>query len=204
MLVLGVDVGQAADYSTCVLLEVIPAEPKWVETEEWVDSPVGPIKLTERKQVEAENKETLYHIRSADRWRDKPYPEIVSIIAKRARQLPEPPLVAVDVTGCGAAVGDLFALSGVNLQRIHITGGDNVRFEEGKWRVPKRDLVSAIQVEMQRGTLKIANGQPWTRLLTDELQNFRVTIDPATSHDSYSSWRERQHDDLVLGTAIAL
>ena len=204
MLVLGVDVGQAADYSTCVFLEVIPAEPKWVEESEWTDTTVGPVKLTTRHLVEPENKETLYHIRSADRWRGKPYPEIVSIIAKRARQLPEPPIVAVDTTGCGAPVADLFALTGVNLVRVHITGGDNVRFEDGKWRVPKRDLVAAVQVELQRGTLKIANGQPWTRLLTDELQNFRVTIDPVTSHDSYSSWRERQHDDLVLGTAVGL
>ena len=204
MLVLGVDVGQAADYSTAVLLEVIPPDPKWVEESEWTSTSVGPVKLTTRHLVEPENKETLYHVRSAERWRDKAYPEIVRLVARRAKALPEPSVVAVDVTGCGAAVADMFDAAGVNIVRIHITGGDNVRFEDGKWRTPKRDLVAAVQVELQRGTLKIAGGQEWTRLLTDELQNFRVTIDPVTSHDSYSSWRERQHDDLVLGTAVGL
>ena len=33
--------------------------------------------------------------------------------------------------------------------------------------------------------------------------NFRQKIDPATAHDSYSAWRERDHDDLVLALALA-
>ncbi len=30
-----------------------------------------------------------------------------------------------------------------------------------------------------------------------------MKIDPATAHDSYSHWREGDHDDLVLATAMA-
>jgi len=30
-----------------------------------------------------------------------------------------------------------------------------------------------------------------------------VKIDPRTAHDSYSHWREGDHDDLVLATALA-
>src|SRR4051794_17057313 len=37
-----------------------------------------------------------------------------------------------------------------------------------------------------------------------ELRNFKLTIDPRTAHDSYASWRESDHDDLVLATALAL
>jgi len=33
--------------------------------------------------------------------------------------------------------------------------------------------------------------------------NFRAKIDPATAHDSYSAWREQDHDDLVLSVALA-
>ena len=36
------------------------------------------------------------------------------------------------------------------------------------------------------------------------MQNFRVTIDPHTAHDSYSHWRENQHDDLLLSLAMLL
>jgi len=33
--------------------------------------------------------------------------------------------------------------------------------------------------------------------------NFKVKIDPQTAHDSYSAWREADHDDLVLSVALA-
>ncbi|MDD1753960.1 MAG: hypothetical protein LUQ38_12840 [Methanotrichaceae archaeon] len=36
-----------------------------------------------------------------------------------------------------------------------------------------------------------------------ELLNFKVKIDPQTAHDSYSAWRESEHDDLVLSVALA-
>jgi hypothetical protein len=39
--------------------------------------------------------------------------------------------------------------------------------------------------------------------LLKELQSFRVTIDPTTAHDSYSAWREQDHDDLVFALALA-
>jgi hypothetical protein len=32
--------------------------------------------------------------------------------------------------------------------------------------------------------------------------NFRVKIDPKTAHDSYSHWREADHDDLVFSVAL--
>jgi hypothetical protein len=33
--------------------------------------------------------------------------------------------------------------------------------------------------------------------------NFKVKIDPVTAHDSYSAWREQDHDDMVLAVALA-
>jgi hypothetical protein len=44
---------------------------------------------------------------------------------------------------------------------------------------------------------------PEAETLRRELQSFRVKIDPKTAHDSYSHWREKEHDDLVLATALA-
>ncbi len=56
---------------------------------------------------------------------------------------------------------------------------------------------------MQSERLKIAKRLPEAGTLRQELQNFRVKIDPKTAHDSYSHWREAEHDDLVLATALA-
>ena len=71
------------------------------------------------------------------------------------------------------------------------------------YHVPKRDLVTNLQVLLQSGRLKIAGQLPESRTLTDELLNFKVKIDIRTAHDSYEAWREGVHDDLVLAVALA-
>jgi hypothetical protein len=71
------------------------------------------------------------------------------------------------------------------------------------YRVPKRDLVGVVAVLLQQARLQIAQSMPETPLLLHELLNFKVKIDPSTAHDSYSAWREQDHDDLVLALALA-
>jgi hypothetical protein len=44
---------------------------------------------------------------------------------------------------------------------------------------------------------------PESATLKRELLSFRVKVNPATAHDSYEHWREGDHDDLVLATAMA-
>lgn len=56
---------------------------------------------------------------------------------------------------------------------------------------------------LQSDRLKFAAGLPAVPLLVQELLAFRVKIDPLTAHDSYGSWREGSHDDMVLAVAIA-
>jgi hypothetical protein len=70
-------------------------------------------------------------------------------------------------------------------------------------RVPKRDLVASVQTLLQNDRLWIAERLELSGVLKKELVNFRVKVDPATAHDSYSHWREGDHDDLVLATACA-
>jgi hypothetical protein len=48
----------------------------------------------------------------------------------------------------------------------------------------------------------VADERLVVQTLSRELPAFRVTIDPKTAHDSYSAWRERNHDDLVLALAL--
>jgi hypothetical protein len=70
--------------------------------------------------------------------------------------------------------------------------------------VPKRDLVGVVSVRLQNQSLRFTQAGPSAAILRRELLNFHAKIDPVTSHDSYSAWREAEHDDLVLATAIAL
>ena len=117
----------------------------------------------------------------------------------------------VDATGVGRPVVDAFraagfARPGVALVAILITGGDAVPYDRasGYWRVPKRDLVGILAVLLQTRRLKVAAALPHAPTLLTELQNVRVKIDPQTAHDSYSAWREADHDDLVLAVALAV
>lgn len=132
------------------------------------------------------------------------YPVIVDEVAGLMSRLPEYPELAVDATGVGRPVVDLITARGLRPYAVTITGGDTATHDGLNWRIPKRDLVGAVAVALQTGRLKIASGLPDAATLTRELLNFKVTIDPKTAHDSYSSWRESDHDDLVLAVALAV
>jgi hypothetical protein len=112
----------------------------------------------------------------------------------------------VDSTGVGAPVTDLFTKKGLKrFVSVTITGGDNV-ISAGtrKYRVPKRDLVSSLEVPFHSGELQIAGELELWPTLKNELLNFKRKINLATAHDSYEHWREGDHDDLILACALAV
>ena len=111
-------------------------------------------------------------------------------------------VLVVDSTGVGAPVVDMMEKEGLCPYAISIHGGDAVGSEGRKYRVPKRDLVSTLQVLLQTQRLKVAEGIKDAQLLVEELLNFRIKIS-ASGHDSYEHWRESAHDDLVLAVALA-
>ena len=118
-------------------------------------------------------------------------------------QLKGKTVLVVDKTGVGAPVVDMFKRVGLRPVAITITGGNTVNKDQDGYHVPKRDLVANLQVLFQTGRLKVAGSIPEARTLIEELLNFKVKIDPKTAHDSYEAWREGIHDDLVLAVALA-
>jgi hypothetical protein len=122
--------------------------------------------------------------------------------------------LACDYTGVGSPIYDMLKRSlgwRVNLKGISITSGSRFHWlkpENGNdlpeiAKVPKRDLVSLMQIFGMDRRLKVAKGLQFGAILAEELQNFQVKISD-NGHDSYGAWREGQHDDLVLAMAIAL
>ncbi len=111
--------------------------------------------------------------------------------------------LVVDATGCGLPVVDMFRVAGLAPAPVMITGGDKWSLDRGIYRVPKRDLVAVVQVLLQNDRLKFAGDLPHLKLLQKELTGFKVKIDPKTAHDSYSNWRDADHDDMVLAVALA-
>jgi len=181
---IGLDLGQAHDYSALVVCE----------------SPEGTTPRT-------------YAWRHLQQWSlGTPYSVIAqeaAMIATRVAALPHVRAVtlAVDTTGVGAPVVDLLRLeplTGVTLVPILITGGDAETRERTGWHVPKRHLVSTVQVILQTNRLRLAGKLKETQTLLHELENFQMKVALSTGHDSYGAWREGTHDDLVLALACAL
>lgn len=177
---LGLDLGQAQDYTALAVVE--------------------------RKIYRYDPKPDEYHIRHLERLKlGTSYPAIVERVQSllKTEQLYNRTALVVDKTGVGAPVVDMFKKAGLRPEAITITGGNTVTTDGGDYHVPKRDLVTTLQVLFQAKRLKVAGGLPEAKRLLDELLNFKVKINIRTAHDSYEAWREGTHDDLVLAVALA-
>jgi hypothetical protein len=172
---IGLDLGQANDYTAVAVIERLKPEGD------------------------------AYHVRHLERVRGMPYPAIVDKILKMMESplLKRNAALVIDQTGCGRPVFDMFTDAKLDPIGVSIHGGDAATHDGRAWRVPKRDLVGCLQVLLQSSRLKVASKLELGPILQQEMLNFKVKIDPLTAHDSYSAWREADHDDLVLSVALA-
>jgi hypothetical protein len=110
--------------------------------------------------------------------------------------------LAIDHTGVGRPVFDMFVEAELRPIGITITGGTQWHKETWhQWHVSKIQLVSQVQRYLQSGRLRIGAKLPHAATL-QELRDFRVKISKA-ANETYDA-REGAHDDLVLALAIAL
>jgi len=183
------DLGQAQDYSALVVIEASGKYYKFSKASSYLaDMEALPITKLDVRHVERFPLHTKYQ-------------QIATEVGGRMLKIPAPRYLVVDKTGVGAGV--IETMQRLNPISITITGGNQAQLiGPQEFSVPKRDLVAALQVGLQAGQLRIAKGLPHAELLTREMLNFRAKIS-TEGHDTYSAWREADHDDLVLATAMA-
>jgi Terminase RNaseH-like domain len=177
----GLDLGQQADFSALVVVErhTIP-------------------------DPEREGK-TLYQfdVRHLHRWPLRTsYPAIAADVKAWFGGAPlAGSTLAVDATGVGRGVVDMIRASGIaaRLREFTITAGNAVTGNT----VAKKHLVGAVQAPLQSGRVRFAEALELTPTLAKELELFRVKVTP-DRNEVFESWRERDHDDLVLALALAL
>ena len=212
--ILGVDLGQAQDYTALTVLERtshdtgrykererLPGIMVWQNGERTGgEAPVARVPVLEHH----------YAARHLERLpTGTPYPaqvkrikELHTLLSAQGSALK----LGVDQTGVGRPVVDMLRSSGLKPTAVTITGGDATSGGGLEYRVPKRDLVSAVQVLLQSERLKIARALQEAETLTAELLAFKVSVS-LKGHDSYGNdvgpWRENPHDDLVLAVALA-
>ena len=152
--------------------------------------------------------EKHYHLRHIER---PPRGTEYTSIAYRIMELLDSPqmgehtkAVCIDLTGLGRPFYDLMIASGVSRSVLHaitITAGNAVTTpEHNMYGVPKRDLITNLQVMLQNGSLRIARGLKEADALTDELMNFKTKI-TESGRDVYGA-RSGAHDDIVLSVAM--
>lgn len=173
----GLDLGQSADYTALAVIEEATQELRLRHLERY------PLK-------------TPYNV-VAD--------NVVALVGRLREHSPFGglPHLLVDNTGVGRAVTDQLRERRLTFDPVTITGGERATRAEGEWRVPKKDLVAALEVPFHTGALKVAAGLDLWPVLRGELLNFRRKVSLKTGHDSYEHWRESDHDDLVLAAALA-
>lgn len=201
---LGADLGQSQDYTAVALIEQVIGKRGF----EWNGY------RYEEFEREFSKEEFIYNVVGAKRLPlGTPYPEQVKDIGKILNDLPVAGKgltrhghqarrqLAVDRTGVGRPVVDLFEEAGLNPIGITITGGDQVVQDGNHYRVPKRELINQTKVLLQQGRLKISSQAPDYRILVAEMQNFTYKIND-NANDVYG--REGQHDDMLLALCIGL
>lgn len=116
--------------------------------------------------------------------------------------------LVVDRGGPGEGVMDIMRAAGLYATGVYITSGHKVTRDGRDYGVPKTDLITLVDVLAQSKRLLVHMGLPYAELLLSELEGFNRETN-ARGHTTFGNdvgvlWRERDHDDLVLATALAI
>jgi Terminase RNaseH-like domain len=215
----GVDLGQAADYTSIAVLKKEIAPPEGA-----MFSPVG--ESPSNRLVEGRTVYDLVYLKRP------PLGTAYDVIAKRVADLVcelEPQgefgelgqvTLSVDGTGVGRGIVDMLrrelgwrsttssAVPRVDFRPVSVTGTNTTLKRPGRsggyWSVPKRDLIFPAVSAFQQGKIRIARGIQDRAALTEELKNYRRTTNIATGNQAFEPWRESAHDDLLFALCLAL
>jgi Terminase RNaseH-like domain len=215
----GVDLGQASDFTAIAVLEKTIAPPETA-----MFSPVG--ESPSNRLVEGRALYDLVYLKRPKLG--TPYDTIAKRVADLVCEL-EPQgafgelgqvTLSVDGTGVGRAVVDLlgteFKRRGatskgtprVDFRRVSVTGSQTTLKRptrtDGYWSVPKKDLVFPAVAAFQQGKIRIAKGIKDRDALVHELKNYSRTTNIATGNMAFEPWRESDHDDLLFAVCLAL
>lgn len=112
------------------------------------------------------------------------------------------PLLVIDGTGVGAAVEDILRSGGMNPVSIKIHGGKEIHWRGLEIGVPKKDLVISLLSVFNQGRLQIPREIPEKDMILEELQKFKVRINPRTRRATFSG--DGAHDDIILSLAMGI
>ena len=148
-----------------------------------------------------------YEVVYARRWRGTSYPAVVEEVSSL---LGRPPFLDdvrlnLDATGVGAPILDLFqrakfdGLIGCQINPVIFSAGNEPNPKKNT--VPKRDLVSRLEVLLTEKRLSFAPELTLATSIREELRNFGYKLS-ATGRASFEA-AGSGHDDLISALALA-
>jgi hypothetical protein len=184
---LGVDLGQASDPTAIAMVRRVQFECR--DGSRW-----------------REDKRPIFQVGHLERVAlHTPYPAIVGHVDQlmKHRACAGNIDLAIDQTGVGGPVADMFRQAGIDFVGVVITGGQEETSPSSSLaHVPKLKLISHLQALLHDGRLRIQKDLPEAPILVGELQNFRMRFSE-NGRLTFNA-REGKHDDLVLALAIAV
>ncbi len=189
VLFVGLDLGSLTDYTAASIVERTP-----------ILGPDGVPLRTSRSVL-------LYHFEVLALHRFELGTSYTSMVTDVASRLRRPALVgaklAIDATGVGRPIVDLFRDLRVDLAAVTITGGQSYSHPSyDEWHVAKIELVAAGRAALESKHVGIAKGVAHRDTLKRELLDFKVKTTKA-QNETYAA-REGEHDDLCLCVLIPI
>lgn len=209
---LGLDLGQARDYSALVIVERLHVCDTR-DVGEFGDA--GAWHHDGGYFYEGERLYDTYRVVHIQRWPlGTEYTTIVDDVAEivSSPQMRNRCRLVIDYTGVGRGIMDLFKVAHRNGRMgghwptgVTITGGfASADQQHERGAVHKGDLVSNLQHLAALGRVAVARDLPLADVLERELRAFRVKQNPKTGNVGWEAARESDHDDVVIALALAL
>ncbi|MBI3207589.1 MAG: hypothetical protein HYZ37_01655 [Candidatus Solibacter usitatus] len=185
----GLDLGQAQDHSALAIIErkLLFTPHRDPVTYQYISTPTFDLRHIERIPLGVD----------------------YTAVAERVAQLRDVPglhelKLAVDATGVGKPVVDFLRtkMGYANLVPVVITAGHHAHSDNGTWYVPKKDLVTACTLTIERAQFRYSADLLHCHEFESELANLRE-FPSSSGHVRYGPAGDG-HDDLFMAFALAL
>lgn len=203
---IGCDLGRADDFSAIVAIEKIGES---LLTGGAPDAPwatLGGLRAGRGEPLDQPVKLRVRHIERLSPG--TPRPTIISrvraLTPKRSSGTRRfvPYYLIVDATGVGLSAIDAFRAARL-LPMPVVIGGDDLWYENGVYRVPRRDIARSVKLLFAKSWLRATDDLPLWNLLNDELRDFATRVSISSGSRSQDVWRDGEYDDMVLAAALA-
>lgn len=164
-------------------------------------------------RFDARDRIPVFEVTHIDRVQGIPYADVLKrcqLVLEHPNVLRDPDTLApqdvmflMDASGLGQAVLEIAWRMDLEPVPIVITSGQGSHFADGRYHVPRTELISSLIVAAQSRRVKVAR-VPLSEVLSNELMNLRLKVSRTTARETYEGYDANEHDDIVMSLAMSI